>query len=290
MRSRVMSSSAVSFLLLISVLDLAAVFFNGRMLLGCFRDKTKYKFIQKCWILASLQAACQVAIIIADAAEWWNGFPVQLTESCNVLRVLSLSMMFFQTCNLTAIITVYYEHPVGHLGRKSHSMYVVLYLGFIGSSIFSWHCCFSQTPLSRAVFKVALILIIYFVFYLLSAALDKKDAENNWEVTSIKSDASMNLRFSSWSWEAWKGNKKFLLFTVLFTACSVLIFSGVAREGFESALWGRDLKREMSFDGIVYLLVIKFCVGTGLPVTLYELINSDYTGKKQKLLNITVIV
>lgn len=286
-------SSAVSFLLLISVLDLAAVFFNGRMLLGCFKDKTKYKFIQKCWILASLQAACQVAIIIADVAEWWNGFRVQLTESCNVLRILSLSMMFFQTCNLTAIITVYYEHPVGHEERKSFSclsMYVVLYLGFIGSSIFSWHCCFSKTPLSRAVLKVALILTMYFVFYLLSAASDKKDAEYNREITSLKSDASTNLRFSSWSWEAWKGNKKFLLFTVLFTACSMLIFSGVAREGFESALWGRDLKRETSFDGIVYLLVIKFCVGTGLPVTLYELINSDYAGKKQKLLNITVII
>ena len=278
-------SLTVSPFLLISILDVAAVFFNGRLLLSCFKDKTKQKFIQKCRILASLQAACQVSILGADTAEWWKGFRIQPTESCNVLRVLSLSMMFFQTCNLTAIITVYYEHPVVHEKRRSFSyllVYAVLLLGFIGSAIFLWHGCFSQTSISQAVVEVELILTMFLIFYLLSVALDKNDAEYNKEVTSLKSDASTKSRFSSWLWKAWKESKKSLFFTVLFTVCLVLIFSEVARARFETALWDRDLKRETSFDGIVYLLIIKFCVGTVLPVTLYDLIDSNYAGKKDK--------
>nr|XP_058947299.1 uncharacterized protein LOC131775212 isoform X2 [Pocillopora verrucosa] len=113
-------------------------------------------------------------------------------------------------------------------------------------------------------------------------ALDKNDAEYNKEVTSLKSDASTKSRFSSWSWKAWKESKKSLFFIVLFTVCLVLIFSEVARARFETALWDRDLKRETSFDGIVYLLIIKFCVGTVLLVTLYDLIDSNYAGKKDK--------
>lgn len=276
---------SLSVTLLISVLDLGAVFFNGRLLLSCFRRNTKYKFVQKCWMLASLQAASQVAILVADGIEWWNGFQIQPTESCNVFRVLSLSMLFFQICIPTAIVTVCYEHLAGHEERKSFSclsMYTVLLLGFLGSAIIFWHCCFTRTPTSQAVLKVALILTMSFVVYLLSTALAKSGAEYNKEITSLKSNASMNSRLSSWSWKAWEENKESLFLTVLFTACLTLIFIGAAHANPESALWGRDLKGEMLFNGIVYHLIRKFCVGTGLPVTVYYFINLSYSGKKER--------
>ncbi|CAH3136151.1 unnamed protein product, partial [Pocillopora meandrina] len=129
-RSRIMSL-AMPTLLLMFVLDLAAIFFNGLLLLSCFRHEKKYRFFKKCWILLGLQVACQVVILVADAVEWWNGFRTQATES----------------------------------------------------------------------------------------------------------------------------------------SCSVLIFSDVALARFESALWGRDLKRDTLFDGTVYLLILKFCLGTCLPLT-----------------------
>ena len=81
-------------------------------------------FTKKCWILLGLHVACQVVILVADAADWWNGFRIQATESCNVLRVLSLSMMFFQISNLTAIMKVCYEHPSVH---EEHKLYAVLF-------------------------------------------------------------------------------------------------------------------------------------------------------------------
>ncbi|XP_027050697.1 uncharacterized protein LOC113678025 [Pocillopora damicornis] len=149
-------SLAMPTLLLMFVLDFAAIFFNGLLLLSCFRHEKKYRFFKKCWILLGLQVACQVVILVADAVEWWNGFRIQATESCN------------------------------------KSLFVMVFLA----------------------------------------------------------------------------------------ACSVLIFSDVALARFESALWGRDLKRDTSFDGTVYLLILKFCLGTCLPLTLYDLINLSYPRKK----------
>ena len=123
-RSRIMYLLAVPTPLLIFVLDLAAIFFNGLLLLSCFKDGKKYRFTKKCWILLGLHVACQVVILVADAADWWNGFRIQATESCNVLRVLSLSMMFFQISNLTAIMKVCYEHPSVD---EEHKLYAVLF-------------------------------------------------------------------------------------------------------------------------------------------------------------------
>ena len=272
-------SLAMPTLLLMFVLDLAAISFNGILLLSCFRHEKKYRFFKKCWILLGLQVACQVVILVADAVEWWNGFRIQATESCNVLRVLSLSMMFFQITNLTAIMKVCYQHPSVH---AEHKLYAVLFLGFIASAMIFWPWCFSKTAIFQAVHKAALLLTMSIDVYLVSVALAKDNAEYNEEFMSSKSDAAMDSLFLLRSWRAWTDNKKSLFVIVFLAACSVLIFSDVALARFESALWGRDLKGDTSIDGTVYLLILKFCLGTCLPLTLYDLINLSYPRKKGK--------
>ena len=204
--------------------------------------KKNNRFFKKCWILLGLQVACQVVILVADAVEWWNGFRIQATESCNVLRVLSLSMMFFQITNLTAIMKVCYQHPSVH---AEHKLYAVLFLGFIASAMIFWPWCFSKTAIFQVVHKAALLLTMSIDVYLVSVALAKDNAEYNEEFMSSKSDAAMDSRFLLRSWRAWTDNKKSLFVIVFLAACSVLIFSDVALARFESALWGRFEKRHV---------------------------------------------
>ena len=78
------------------------------------KEKSKYEFLKRCRVLALCQGACQVIIVVADSVEWWNGFTILLGETCSFFRVLCLSVMFYQTCNLTAMTTVYLEHPEGN--------------------------------------------------------------------------------------------------------------------------------------------------------------------------------
>lgn len=119
---------------------------------------------------------------------------------------------------------------------------------------------------------------MFFIFYLFIVVLDKNDVEYNKEVILLKLDVLMKLCFLLWLWKVWKEIKKFLFFIVLFMVCLVLIFSEVVCVCFEIVLWDWDLKREMLFDGIVYLLIIKFCVGIVLLVILYDLIDLNYVG------------
>ena len=278
-------SLTVPTLLLIFVLDLAAIFFNGLLLQSCFKDEKKYGSIRKCRILLGLQVACQVVILVADAAGWWNGFRIQATESCNFLRVISLSMMFFQFSNLMAIMKVCYEHPSVHEEHKTFSclsLYAMLLLRFIASAMIFWHHCLLQTPIFQVVLKVTLILTMCIDFYLVSVTLAKDDTESNEEIMSPKSDAAMDSRFLLRSWRAWTENKKSLLVIVFVATCSVLIFSDMARARFESALWGHDLKGATSFHIIFYLLILKFCWGICVPVTLYDAIDLSYPRKKGK--------
>lgn len=131
---------------------------------------------------------------------------------------------------------------------------------------------------------------MFFIFYLFFVVLDKNDIEYSKEVILLKLDVLMKLCFLLWLWKVWKESKKFLFFIVLFMVCLVLIFSEVVCVCFEIVLWDWDLKREMLFDGIVYLLIIKFCVGIVLLVILYDLIDLNYVGKKDKVIILIVFV
>ncbi|XP_022784352.1 uncharacterized protein LOC111324954 [Stylophora pistillata] len=131
----------------LSGLDIVALFFNVRMLIICFKDESKYTFLENCRALAICQGACQVTILISDSVEWWNGFTILPGETCRFFRVLSLSVMFYQTCNLTAMMTVYNEHPAGQKTEEASCnarMYAALSLGVVGSAMILWHNCFTQ--------------------------------------------------------------------------------------------------------------------------------------------------
>ena len=180
---------------------------------------------------------------------------------------------------------VCYEHPSVHEEHKTFSclsLYAMLLLRFIASAMIFWHHCLLQTPIFQVVLKVTLILTMCIDFYLVSVTLAKDDTESNEEIMSPKSDAAMDSRFLLRSWRAWTENKKSLLVIVFVATCSVLIFSDMARARFESALWGHDLKGATSFHIIFYLLILKFCWGICVPVTLYDAIDLSYPRKKGK--------
>ena len=77
-----------------AALDLTGIIFNLRMLRSCFKDKTKYTFLQKCRTLAICQCACKVVTLVADAAESWKGLETESRETCNVLSIKS-SIKFY---------------------------------------------------------------------------------------------------------------------------------------------------------------------------------------------------
>ena len=259
--------------LLVSALDLGAIFFTVRMMQRCFRDKKKQRFIKKCKILGSFQCVCQVTILFSDVTESWNGFSVQGKDSCNVFRVLSLSMTFFQTGNLTAILTVYHEHSVGYENRDLNSnlrMFAVLILGFAGSLMIWWHNCFAKAAVSQAVLEVALFLTMLLIFLLLVVALVKNNDEDNLKTTSPESD--MATHSCSLLWKLLRVNKKPLFFIVLIFSCLGAL---IRRLPCSIPLLCQDFDRGILLDAVLYSLITKFVVGIVLPIILHDLINSS---------------
>jgi len=101
---------SLTYWLVIAALDLAGVIFSARMLRRCFQDKMKNTFLYKYRTLAICQCACQATFVVTDAVQSWKGFEIQARESCDVFRVLSISTLFFQACNITAMMIVYSDH------------------------------------------------------------------------------------------------------------------------------------------------------------------------------------
>lgn len=168
MTTRVLSSTmSLIYTLLMAALDLAGITFNLQMLRSCFKDKTK--FLQKCRILAVCQCACQVIILLADAVESWEGLETEPRESCDVLRVLSSSMLFFQACNLMAISIIYsVDQPTAHGTELCSKLKIlaVLSLGFTGSALILCNSCFSQEFLFEMALRIVFVLSVAFVVLL----------------------------------------------------------------------------------------------------------------------------
>lgn len=260
-------------LLVLSVMDIAAVYFNVRMLIICFKDKTKYKFLESCRVLAICQGACHVIILVADTAEWWNGFTILPSKTCSFFRVLSLSVMFYQTCNLTAMMTVYNEHRTQDASSKVR-MYAALSMGGVGSSMIAWHNCFAQAPTSLFALKAAFVLVVTFLILLLAAALFTND-----EYNTLESQAAICTSASP-LWVR-KENMRPLFFTILLLPCLVCILSGVPNT--DSLLY-EDYEQVTLFKEALYSVITKFAVGIVLPVTLYDLINSSYVNRKNQIM------
>lgn len=106
------------FMIFLAFIHLSAVVGNLPMLLSCFKDEKKYSFLQRGRMFLIIQWVCQVTILVADTVESWKVFAIHFKKSCNIFRVLSLSVLFFQACNLLAIVTIVLETPVKRGNRE----------------------------------------------------------------------------------------------------------------------------------------------------------------------------
>ena len=251
--------------LFMAALDLAGTFFNIRMLRSCFKDKTKYTFLQNCRTLTICQCACQVIILAADAVESWKGFEIQPREACNVFRILLCSTLFFQGCNLLAILVIDFDHPVGQGNLELSSKLKIsaaLSLGFIGSVVIWWFSCFSQDFFFQLAITVLFVVTVAFVVLL--CATDATKLETSTKTYSLLS-------------KVYKEHQRPVFFIVLLLLSLVLILSGsphsAETEGF----------KEMFF----YSIVTRFVVGIILPVTFSDLI--ELSQKEENGMKIEVI-
>jgi len=243
-------------------LDLAGIIFNMRMLRSCFKDKTKYTFLQKFRALAICQCACQVVILVADAVESWKGLETQPRESCNVFRVLSSSALFFQGCNLIAILIIYFDQPTAHGASELCSKLKIstaLSLGFTGSAMIWWYTCSSQEFLFQMALRVIFVVSVAFVVLLF--AWDARNTIQD-QLEDDTQQASMNT--CSLLWKVLKEHRRSVLFITLLLVCLLIILSGSPRSAENEAL-----------KDALYSVITRFVVGIVLPVTFTDLIESS---------------
>ena len=252
--------------LLMAALDLAGIIFNIRMLRSCFKDKTKYTFLQKCRTLTICQCACHVIILVADAVESWKGLETQPRESFNVFRALSSSTLFFQGCNLIAILIIYIDQPepTSHGTSELCSKLKILAassLGLIGSAIIWWNSYFSQ---ELHIFQMAALPVLFVVsvaFVLLLFAWDAKGLIHE-EVEDDRQEASMET--CSLLWKALQEYRTPILFMLLLIVCLSVILSVSPRAAESKAL-----------KDALYSVITTIVVGIVLPVTFTDLIESS---------------
>ena len=256
---------SVMYTLLVAILDLAGVFFNIRMLRSCFKDGTKSIFLRKYRILTIFQCACQVTILVADAVETWKaGFEIQPRELCNVFRVLLNSTLFFQGCNLLAILIIYFDHPLAHGNRELCSklkMLTALSLGLFGSAMIWCYSCFSQEFLSRMAILATFGVTVAFVVLLFVADAGKlsKDLEDPLEANTTQEATMETYPFL---WKVCKEHWKPLFFMILLLVCLVVILSGSPQSP--------------ETEEVFFSFITRSVVGIILPVTLSYLIELSY--------------
>ena len=257
-------------MIFLALLQLAAVAFNLRMLLSCFKDKTKYPFLQRGRMFFICQWICQVTILVADAVESWKGFGSQLKESCNIFRVLSLSMMFFQAYNLMAIVMILSESQVKRKNREFSTklkISAVLVLGLTGSATISWYNCFSSQNLSRMTAKAIFLASVIF-FVLIVSVVARNISIQDTQTDETQPEASV--------WKIFP-KKRYVFSVTLFIMCLIIILS--QERHFESS--PNNCKAEEFVEVNVFKVVETFFVGIVLPVIITDLIDSNYDRKDE---------
>ena len=255
------------FLIFHALLELAAVAFNLRMLLSCFKDKTKYPFLQRGRMFFICQWICQVTILVADAVESWKGFTSQLKNSCNIFRILSLSMMFFQAFNLMAIVIILTENQVKRENREFSTklkISVVLVLGLTGSATILWNNCFSSNNLSRMALKAIFFASVTFVILIVSTA-----ARN----ISIEDTPADETQPETSVWKIFPKKRYVFLVTLLIMCLTIILSWEPHSESSSSNNKAEDFVEVNVFKEIEYSVVETFFVGIVLPAMLTDLID-----------------
>ena len=263
--------------LFIAAFDLAGIVCSIQMLWNCFKDETKYKFLQKCRSLAIFQCACQVAILVTNAVQSWPGFGF---ESCDVLGGLLVAMNFLLACTMAAILIRRVSgFNVDAYGNQelAHSKLKQTAAASITCSIIVWYICLSQKFLSmRAVKGILLVVTITFVILLYDAVLRSNSQD---QLTHASTNTLNSTRFSLWG--VCQQNK-----ITLFSIALSLIFLAVLLRALPRPSFSVHFELNIIFQELMYSLITRLVVGVALSLTICDLIDSSYEENERNIIAI----
>ena len=249
---------SLTYLPLIAALDLIGILFNIRMLCRCFKNATKYTFLQKCRTLTIGSCACQVTILVTDAVESWKGSDRQPIESSKVLRMLPISTMFFLACTISMLYSEHRTAPKNR-GRSSKlEMAVGLCLGLVGSATMLLGCFYEEFLFQMIIRGIVFAVFMAIALLGITAAFrDSVQQENTIQEDSKKTCSLL--------WKVCKQNKALLLFYCI--SCLMLLLSDLSSSLFEQT---------NVFNEIFNSLAKRLIVGIILPEIFIFSIDSSY--------------
>lgn len=264
------------YMVVTAALDLAGIVLNMRMLWSCFKDKTKYKFLQRCRSLTISQCACQVTILLTNAVQSWPGFEF---ESCNVFGGLLITMNFLLACNMVAIlIHLDSGYPIEtcenqevYLSKLKIPAALVVF-----GSIILWYSYFSQVFLSQMAVKGILFVVLITLVALLYTAFSGSNC--HYQLTDASTNTSTTTSFSLWN--VYQENRiTFFFFALSLTLVAVLL-RALPRSSFSM-----NFEQAIIFQKFMCSLITRL-VGIALPLVICDLIDSSYEETVRKIISI----
>ncbi|KAL9983579.1 hypothetical protein ACROYT_G005774, partial [Oculina patagonica] len=242
---------------LITAFGLVGVFFNLQMLLTCFRNKTKYTFLQNIWAFVICQFVYHVSVLVMNTVDAWTKLDVQQGEYCSTIYLLiSTFMTFFAGGNLMAILVIESRNTMPYQSRELFPTCglfttAALALGFAVSVILRYACFCEQFVFH--VMVISVIIVVTIVVLLLVASGSTLQVDNTTPKRSMPK-TSLPIRF--------KKNKGIVLFIALFLICIGVSVtqSSVSPQAFHAAF---------------YLLIMNAAVGIALPLTFKDFVDSS---------------
>ena len=151
--------------LLLVVLDLAGLYFNGQMLHVYFKSASKPQvFHQDYRPLVSNQFLYQMSVLTMNSIEVLDVLDIQqVRRMCSFFQILSVCVNVILVSNLTAILIIgLYHHMLTHLSPVL-LMLTPLCFGFFGSACFWWCSCFLhefEYEILAVIFSFVLLLLL----------------------------------------------------------------------------------------------------------------------------------
>ena len=163
-------SRAINFImawsvLLLVVLDLAGLYFNGQMLHVYFKSASKPQvFHQDYRPLVSNQFLYQMSVLAMNSIEVLDVLDIQqVRRMCSFFQILSVCVNVILVSNLTTILIIgLYHHMLTHLSPVL-LMLTPLCFGFFGSACFWWCSCFLhefEYEILAVIFSFVLLLLL----------------------------------------------------------------------------------------------------------------------------------
>lgn len=258
--------SSIFFHQLISAVGLAGVYFNTRMLLICFKNKTKCSSIQKLRPFVICQFVYQVTSIGTTDVKAWTELDVQHQEYCSVLRMLSISTQILLSCNLIAIAAMITPEQ-SNVDKRRHfctKLFIVAAaqcLGSISLAVFSWHSCFLHDSVPQGFIVIA---SVFFLLLLLLTSVKNIQLDQVYNREELK--ASSLCAFL-------KENKTFIL-----GAAWLLLCYGVIKAS-DAVPWMSLGEQNGRF---LHAFMLNTVAGVVLPLAIIDLLNSSYENSELK--------